>query len=180
MSPPDRATLEALATEMRTLPTRGDSPAERLESAGRLLIEAMEAGAFGAPELAGFRSMVRQRLEQVKVNGSISAWCEAVWWLKGRPASRFAPEQSLLDDIELVVAAMLGPARTRKRPGRPCDTDPALDRRISEAWKDCGCLTFAEFERTDAGRQFGLSARKLKGAHERHRKRVSRRAVKDV
>ena|GEM_PF-6904438 len=178
MSSPNRAVLEAIAAEMRALPGRGDSAGERLESAGRLLIEAIEAGAFAEAQFAGFRAMVRQRLEQPKVNGFISAWSEAVWWLKGRARETPDPAGDLAGDVELVIARMFERPKSRKRPGRPRDTDPKQDKQISEAWMDSCCHSFDEFAGTDAGRRFDLTARQLQTAHERHRKRQSRKSVK--
>ena len=95
MSPSNRKTLNAIAAELRTLPDRGDSPAERLESAGRLLIQAMEAGAFSDPRYAGFKAMVHQRLERLKGNDFISAWTEAVSWLKEKPLPDIKPQLEL-------------------------------------------------------------------------------------
>ena len=178
MSPPDRATLTAIADEMRVLPDRGDSPAERLESAGRLLNQAIEAGSFATPQYAGFKAMVRQRLEQPKVNGFISAWVEAVWWLKGRPTERSDHVRALAGDVEVVIARMLEGQKSRKPPGRPRDTDPKRDKRVSVAWTASGCRSFAEFAQGDVGRRFDLTVRQLKAAHDRHRKRLSRRSVK--
>ena len=163
---------------MRALPDRGDSEAERLESAGRLLIEAMEVGVFTAPQFAGFRALVRQRLEQTEVNDFISAWVEAVWWLKGKPEQPPKPACDLAGDVDLVVARMLEGQKSRKRPGRPRDTDPERDKQVSEAWLASGCRSFAEFARGDVGRDFDLTAKQLQAAHERHRKRQSRKAVK--
>ena len=77
--------LKVIAAELRTLPDRGDSIGERVESAGRLLLAAMNAGAFSGPSYAAFRPLVRQRAEQRKVNGFISAWAEPVWYLNGKP-----------------------------------------------------------------------------------------------
>ncbi len=178
MSLPDRATLRAIADEMRVLPDRRDSSAERLESAGRLLTQAIEAGAFATPQYAGFKAMVRQRLEQPKVNGFISAWGEAVWWLKGKPTERSDRVRALAGDVEVVISRMLEGQKSRKRPGRPRDTDPERDQRVSVAWTASGRRSFAEFARDDAGRRFDLTVRQLKAAHERHRKRLSRRSVK--
>jgi hypothetical protein len=47
--------------------------------------------------------MVRQRLEQRKVNGWISAWTEAVWRLRGRPKAHHDPVLSFDDDCALVA-----------------------------------------------------------------------------
>ncbi|MCP4590884.1 MAG: hypothetical protein GY842_09070 [bacterium] len=174
MPSPNRAALEAIADEMRALPGRGDSPAERLESAGRLLIEAIKAGAFAEPQYAAFRAMVRQRQEQPEVNGFISAWGEAVWWLKGRPEEPVDFESDLAGDVKLVIVRMFERPKSRNRPGRPRDTDARQDQQISEAWKAGGFRSFDEFVGTDVGRKFGLTARELKNAHERHRKRESR------
>ena len=178
MSSANRAALEAIADELRTLSGRGDSPAERLESAGRLLIEALEAGAFAGPQFAGLRAVVRQRFEQPEGNGFISAWCEAVWWLQGRPEAISDPAGDLAGDIDLVIAGMPRRPKSRKRPGRPQDTNPERDRRVSEAWSSSGCRSFEEFASADAGRRFRMSARRLKAACERYHKRQSRRSVK--
>ena len=178
MSPPNRLALEAIVGEMRILPGRDDSLAERLESAGRLLIQAIEVGAFTAPQFTGFKTMVRQRLEQPKVNGFISAWSEALWWLNGRSKETQDLAHDLAGDVEFVIARMLKGPKSRKRVGRPRDTDPKQDRRISETWNASGCRSFAEFAGTDAGRRFDLTARKLQAAHERHRKRQSRKPGK--
>jgi hypothetical protein len=59
---------------MRSLPKRQDSPAKRLEAAGRLLMAAIDAGAFALPAFALFLVVVRQRREQPNVNRWISAW----------------------------------------------------------------------------------------------------------
>ena len=84
---------------IETLPSNSgrltDSPGERLDSAGRLLIDAIEAGAFAEPRFAGFRTTVRQRSDQPKVNCFISAWSEAVWWLRGRPKEAPSPDKLL-------------------------------------------------------------------------------------
>ncbi len=178
MSRPDRAALEAITGELRTLPGRGDSSGEQLESAGRLLIEAIKAGAFAEPRFVSFRVMVRQRSEQPKVNGFISAWSEAVWWLKGRPKETPDHVRDLASDVELVIARILARPKTKKRAGRPPDTDPKRDKQISEAWNAGQYRSFDEFAGTDAGRRFNLTARDLRNAHDRHRKRQSRRAVK--
>ncbi len=175
MPSPNRAALEAIANEMRSLPGRNDSPAERLESAGRLLIEAIKTDAFAGPEYSGFRAMVRQRLEQLKVNGFISAWGEAVHWLREKPKEPADLESGLAGDVELVIARMFERPKPRKRPGRPRDTDAKQDQQISEAWKEKKPRSFAEFAETDAGRRFNMNSKQLKAAHERHRKRESRK-----
>ena len=168
--------LSSSAKELRALPNRGDSDAERLESAGRLLMEAIKIGAFDGAEFAGFRISVQQRFEQPKVNGYISAWCEAVWWLKGKPKGE-SPDLAagLAEDVELVVSKMLKRSPQKKRRGRPSDTDHDEDRRISESWKNSGCKTFKEFAQTDAGQRFQKTWQELKSVHERHRKRESSR-----
>lgn len=178
MSSPNRAALEAITDGLRTLPDRGDSPAERLESAGRLLIEAIEAGAFAEPQFVSFKAMVRQRREQHGVNGFISAWSEAVWWLKERPKEALDHVRDLASDIELVIARILARPKSKKRAGRPPNTDPKQDKQISEAWKACKYRSFDEFAGTDAGRRFDLTAKELRAAYDRHRKRQSRQRVK--
>jgi hypothetical protein len=101
--PTSLARLTNITAELRTLPTRGDSPAERCESAGRLLIEAIRLGAFSGPADTAFVAMVRQRLEQKNVNGWISAWTEAVWRLLDQPKAPRAPALSFPDDCALVA-----------------------------------------------------------------------------
>lgn len=116
MSRPDRAALKAITDELRTLPGRGDTPGEQLESAGRLLIVAIEAGAFAEPQFVGFRAMVCQRREQPTVNGFISAWSEAVWWLKGKPKETPNYVRDLASDVELVIDRILA----RPKSEEPC------------------------------------------------------------
>ena len=178
MSPAKRETLKVIADELGTLPGRRDSDARRLEIGGRLVIEAMEAGAFAEPRYASFRVLVHQCHEQPKVNGFISAWREAVWCLRGRPEEALDPVRDLAGDVELVIAAILAEPKSKKRAGRPPDTNPKEDQQISEAWKAGKYRSFDEFAGTDAGRRFNLPARKLELAHNRHRKRQSRGAVK--
>lgn len=112
----ERDTLRALASEIRSLTTRDDSPASRLAAAGRLLIAAIDLGAFAAPSFASFIVSVRQRREQETVNGWISAWVEAVWWLRGKPDTPPDPNGTFAADCELVAAQILEsvglPART--------------------------------------------------------------------
>lgn len=117
-------TLRALVFEIRSLSARRDSPAERLEAAGRLLIAAIDAGAFAAPGFAPFIVGVRQRREQEKVNGWISAWVKAVWWLKGKPDAPPDPDGKFAADCELVAAQILESARP---------ADPAGDAPIGGA-----------------------------------------------
>ena len=143
--------LQVIAAEIRSIPSRRDSHAERCESAGRLLIEAMKLGAFGGPDYAALRVLVTQRLEQhgmaspvstpkippdwpgadpdsafetlpveelpdSGINGWISAWGEAVWWLRGKPAGRPGLGPTLDDDCPFV--AELIDAEAAKQPAR--------------------------------------------------------------
>lgn len=117
MSPSDREALKAIADELRTLPGRGDSPGERLQSAGRLLIVAIESGAFAEPRFVGFRALVRQRSEQPKVDGFVSAWSEAVWWLKGRPTEPLDHVGDLANDVGLVIDRMRESLMSQERAG---------------------------------------------------------------
>lgn len=120
----DRETLLALAAELRSLPGRGDSSGECLESAGRLLLAAINAGAFAGSKYAPFREMVKQRAEQ-HVNGWISAWSEAVWWLSGKSNGPHDLEKSFTDDCRMVAELIDAEARTRKkRAGRPPKEEP--------------------------------------------------------
>jgi hypothetical protein len=81
--------LRELAAEICSLPARGDSDAERYESAGRLLLAAIELGAFSGPEHVVFVEMIRQRAAQrPPINGFISAFTESVWRLLGKPKTR--------------------------------------------------------------------------------------------
>lgn len=109
-TPVDAARLDALAAEISSLPTRGDSEAERCESAGRLLMAAIEAGAFGAPEYFPFLLLVRQRLEEEKHNGWICAWAEARWWLTGKPKMLVRLDATFEEDCERVAKLILNTA----------------------------------------------------------------------
>ena len=143
MSSRASATIRALAAEIRSLKSRPDSLAERSESAGRLFIDALDASAFGTEKFAGFRAMVRQRQEQQsdctpawkfeldgrqyeapaqRTNGWISAWSEAVWWLRGKPDDRIGvgvgDEKLFAEDCEY-VAQQLEADASREQTGPP-------------------------------------------------------------
>lgn len=93
--------LRDLANELRALTERNDSDAERCESAGRLLLAAIDFGAFA--ERPSLVAMVRQRAEQDNVNGPISAWVEALRVLMGRDE----PSMGAFDDDVATVAEMI-------------------------------------------------------------------------
>ena len=133
MSPSDRERLEVIIRGLRKLPNRGDSPADRLESAGRLLIAAMDVGAFAEPRFAYFSVMVRQRNEQTRVNGSISAWKEAVLILRARPEKAPRHESDLASEVELVVARMRESliSQERARSGQGSPTIPLAELRAA-------------------------------------------------
>ncbi len=97
------AALVAIAQELSTLPARGDSDAERLESAGRLLLYAIHLGAFRAPEWVPFCILVGQRHQQPRVNSFISAWGEATWYLNGKHRNLPPVEKRFGDDCRMVT-----------------------------------------------------------------------------
>ena len=83
-----------------------DAPGNYLERAGRLLLQAIDAGALSGPEHIAFVTRVRQRAEQqAPINGYISAWSEAVWLLRGETGPQDL-ERSFSDDRRLVIEAL--------------------------------------------------------------------------
>ncbi len=132
MSALQKKALSAIARELRSILGRRDSLAERLESAGRLLLAAVKEGAFGAPEFTGFGTMIEQRAEQENVNGFISAWIEAVWMLRGRPKAPPAPELTFADDIEHVIAIMPGTFPTEPAPANESTTQHDIVDRLRQ------------------------------------------------
>ena len=111
--------IQDLASELRSLRDRRDSPAEREESAGRLLMAAIDAGAFAdRPALVG---MIRQRAEQNGVNGWISAWHEAVWRLRGKPDG---DASSFDDDCDMLAGEMEATATVKQAGAR--ETEPPI------------------------------------------------------
>ncbi|MHB1157675.1 MAG: hypothetical protein ACYC26_12680 [Phycisphaerales bacterium] len=112
-SPVD-STLYSLACEIASLVNRTDSIGERMQSAGLLLLAAMERGGFA--DNPAFTTMVQQRSNQKEVDGAISAWAEAVWRLRGKPKDGPAPEQSFVADCQLISDALMEEALAKPTP----------------------------------------------------------------
>lgn len=103
--------LQDIAEELRSLPARADSIAERLESAGILLLAAIDAGAWS--DRVAFVKMVQQRAEKIPGNvpnfsGEISAWVEATNRLAGRQRKTPDPGATFAEDCEMVARALEG------------------------------------------------------------------------
>ncbi len=115
----DLSAVRPIIGELRALPQRRDSDAERLESAGRLLLAAINAGAWSEPRYAAALVMIRQRAADEKTCGPISAWVEAVWHLRGKPKAKPDPAATFADDVTHLtrnLAAWVGrQERTRRR-----------------------------------------------------------------
>jgi hypothetical protein len=105
-------TLVTLAAEIESLPNRGDSMAERAESGGRLLLDAMAVGAFGGPRRAAFRTTVKQRAEQTFCNGYISAWDEAAWMFRGKPEGFGCLGHRFVDDCAIFAKGIRAEAQS--------------------------------------------------------------------
>lgn len=174
--------VAAIAQELRSLPDRRDSDAERHESAGRLLLVAIDNGAFNEQNHTPLVAMVRQRAEQTDVNGPISAWVEAVWLLRGKPNDRMESGQTFADDVGLVANELerwCGDHRTRtprgkrnravmdKRRGSKPRYDAKNDARIARDFQ-ASDLTIKDFANNR-----GMSYVEVKRTLDRNRKRQS-------
>lgn len=123
--------LRTITRELLSLPSRRDSDAERGESAGRLLLAAIDLGAFSGPEHASLLPMIRQRAEQKPpVNGPISAFTETAWRLAGQPEN--APD--FARGCELVADAIDREAERRGGGNSPL-LDPPLSEREGQVYR---------------------------------------------
>lgn len=137
------STLYSLACEIEFLVNRIDSIGERMQSAGLLLLAAIDRGGFA--DDPAFTTMGQQRLNQKEVDGVISAWAEAVWTLRGKPKNSPAPEQSFVADCKLISDALMKEAMAKPTPiseapvATPASTDQwrkamlRLQRRFEQA-----------------------------------------------
>ena len=63
------------------------------------------------------------------------------------------------------------PPASKRKPGRPADTDPKADQRVYDAWKSAHHQTYAGL-----ARELKMEEREVRLAIDRHEKRVSREA----
>ena len=99
----------AIIGELSNLLLIKDAPANHLELAGRLLIRAIDEGAWSGPEHIPFVTWVRQHVEQTQPNTDfISVWRQALWFLREKPTAPHELEASFSDDGKLVIEALKG------------------------------------------------------------------------
>jgi len=60
----------------------------------------------------------------------------------------------------------LANSKGKRRRGRKSDTDPKADKRVADAW---GTRQYPTYE--DCGRELGMTAKEVKAAIDRHRRR---------
>ena len=142
-----------------------------------------EASAKGMTARAELESYVAEGLAEcgdsvdtVVVRHLVDRCLAARLALQGVEPSVLGMKQTAASDAVLASA----PCRRRqanaaKKRGRPTDTDPKEDERISEKWRRSGCSKYEEFARKE-----NYPLRNVKNAVDRHRKREASRRTKSA